>query len=151
MRNRQALRVIQEIEMAYTQLIYLSNLVKGQESQLGAILESAVRHNSEDHITGMLLYAEGNFLQVLEGDREPLNDLYGRLTHDTRHRRLLLLGFEAIDERLFPGWSMGFAAADASQRIEYLRFGATSQFDPYRLTGPAALGLLTKKLLGVEI
>ena len=37
---------------------------------------------------------------------------------------------------------MGFAAADASGRRVYLRHGASSRFDPYQLTAPAALALL---------
>ena len=127
-----------------SRLIYASEATEAlNPEKVATLLAQARSHNERRDITGMLIFNSRCFLQVLEGDREPLNDLYGRLTHDTRHRRLLLLGFETIGERLFPGWSMGFAAADASQRTEYLRFGATSQFDPYRLTGPAALGLLT--------
>ncbi len=126
-----------------SRLIYASVATEAlNPEKVQTLLAQARNHNERHDITGMLIFNSRCFLQVLEGDREALNELYGRLTHDTRHRRLLLLGFEAIDERQFPGWSMGFAAADALQRTQYLRFGATSEFDPYRLTGPAALGLL---------
>ncbi|NDG41824.1 MAG: BLUF domain-containing protein [Betaproteobacteria bacterium] len=127
-----------------SRLIYASEATEAlNPEKVETLLAQARCHNEQRDITGMLIFNSRCFLQVLEGEREPLSDLYGRLTHDTRHRRLLLLGFESIGERLFPGWSMGFAAADASHRTEYLRFGDTSQFDPYRLTAPAALGLLT--------
>jgi hypothetical protein len=38
------------------QLIYLSDLLHGQEKELPSILETSVRRDGEDGITGMLLY-----------------------------------------------------------------------------------------------
>lgn len=127
-----------------SRLIYASEAAESlNPDKVEALLAQARVNNERRDLTGMLIFNSRCFLQALEGDRETLSALYGRLTQDSRHRRLLLLSFEAIGERQFPGWSMGFAAADASHRTEYLRFGASSLFDPYRLTAPAALGLLT--------
>ena len=61
------LQGLQQETMALTELIYVSNLVGESEHELGAILESSVRHNQLNGITGMLLYYRGGLMQVLEG------------------------------------------------------------------------------------
>lgn len=72
--------------MALVQLIYVSSLVSlDMESELGKILESSVRHNLENGITGMLLYSGGNFIQVLEGDQDKVGETYERILADPRH------------------------------------------------------------------
>lgn len=111
--------------MAYTQLIYLSDLTNGQESELASILESAVRHNTEDHITGMLLYAEGNFLQVLEGEKDRVHATYARICKDPRHRNLVELTEEEVPERQFSDWSMGYKRLSAE---DIGRFPALAPF-----------------------
>ena len=61
------------------QLIYLSDLAGRDESVLADILASAVRHNTASGITGMLLYAGGNFLQVIEGEEDAVHETYKRI------------------------------------------------------------------------
>lgn len=92
--------------MAIHQLIYVSDLV-GDEAQLSTILESAVRHNQADGITGMLLYSGGNFLQVLEGAAEQVQATYDRICLDPRHKNCLILLEHDVPERQFGRWSMG--------------------------------------------
>lgn len=90
------------------QLIYVSDLVPGQEVALPSILATSVRRNAEDNITGMLLYAGGNIMQVLEGDEEAVHRTYARIDKDYRHRNTLVLSEEEITERSFPDWRMGY-------------------------------------------
>jgi hypothetical protein len=110
------------------QLIYLSDFV-ADEAALGDILASAVRHNTAAGITGMLLYAGGNFLQVLEGEADAVHATYRRIAQDRRHKNLNLLVEEEIGERQFDRWSMGFhALSDADQLrlpkfAPYFRYG----------------------------
>lgn len=108
--------------MAITQLIYVSDLVNRDEKQLPTILASAVRHNRENDITGMLLYSGGNFLQVLEGTKEQVRETYQRICRDLRHTNILILTQEEVDERHFSDWSMGYrklSEADVAQFPEY--------------------------------
>jgi hypothetical protein len=69
--------------------------------------------------------------------------VYGQIAKDPRHRRLVLLQAEAIDERHFGRRAMGFPPAQAAQNELYLRFGNKPRFDPFTMTAPAALGLLS--------
>ena len=103
-------------------LIYLSDLVDRKESELPNILKSAVRHNQQDGITGMLLYAEGNFLQVLEGEPAAVQATFARIGQDPRHRNVTVLLEEALQERHFSQWSMGYKqlrAADVQAFPQY--------------------------------
>jgi hypothetical protein len=108
-----------------------------------SILEHARAANQRNNLTGMLAFDAAGFLQVLEGSREVVSRVYGRIAQDTRHRRLVLLEVAAIDERQFGRWTMGFAPATVARSELYLRFGVEPRFDPFRMTAPAALALLS--------
>jgi hypothetical protein len=79
------------------------------ESQIPQLLESARRNNAARDITGMLLYVEGNFFQILEGDESTVNAVFERIRGDTRHGRITQIIHEPIFERAFSEWTMGFA------------------------------------------
>ncbi|MBK1828736.1 BLUF domain-containing protein [Haloferula rosea] len=89
-------------------LIYKSQTswdLLSNESLLELAESSAVR-NGEDDITGLLVLSGEAFLQVLEGPVDPVNDLYLKISRDTRHGSLRLLTYEPITERLFKDWAM---------------------------------------------
>ena len=115
--------------MAFTQLIYVSDLVNRNEAELAPILESAVRHNTADGITGMLLYSGGNFLQVLEGYDAQVRATYERICHDPRHSNVTVLTEEEVPERDFSNWCMGYRQLGAQdvakfpQYAPYFKFG----------------------------
>ena len=77
---------------------------------------SVFRKNNQAHeITGLFLYnCYGTFIQVLEGDSNVVKPLYEKISKDTRHRRVNLLGENEIQERSFPDWRMGFKNLDQS-------------------------------------
>jgi hypothetical protein len=67
-------------------LIYVSRA--GEQfgtGELTHILESAVRHNTAQSLTGMLLYSNGNFMHVLEGEEAAVDETYSRIQQDPRH------------------------------------------------------------------
>ena len=115
--------------MKLVQLIYVSALVEHNESALSAILESAVCHNQQNGITGMLLYAEGSFIQVLEGDEPAVLETFDRVSVDTRHRNVTRLTLEPVAERHFSQWSMGYKrlrpqdVQSFPQYAPYFRYG----------------------------
>lgn len=126
-----------------TRLIYASEACAPlNASAVDDILRNARAKNSRHDITGMLMFDRQAFLQVLEGDRQRLSELYVSLARDDRHRRLALLQCGPVDERLFAAWHMGFMAADAAHCRLLLRYTASSLFEPHRLTAAAALSLL---------
>jgi len=91
------------------QLIYASSAWQLlSQDEIMHILEVSRRKNAERNITGILLYKDGNFLQVLEGDEEAVSRLYQTIERDQRHKGLILLAKRKIAEREFPDWSMAF-------------------------------------------
>ncbi|MEM7292297.1 MAG: BLUF domain-containing protein [Pseudomonadota bacterium] len=77
-------------------------------AELEAILEQSRRNNAKRNMTGILLFDDGAFFQVLEGDRKAVDSLFKKLKTDTRHTRINKLISEPIEERSFGDWSMGY-------------------------------------------
>ena len=114
--------------MGLVQLIYLSDLAAKDESEIAPILKSAVKHNSKNGITGMLLYSGGNFLQVLEGEKAAVDETYARICRDPRHRNTVLLTEEPVTERHFANWQMGYRQLGAKHAASLPRYAPYFQF-----------------------
>ena len=78
------------------------------DQQLDELLTEARHYNEKNQITGMLLYADGSFLQVIEGDEPILRKTFSSICADQRHKDIKTLFDETIDIRNFSEWSMGF-------------------------------------------
>jgi hypothetical protein len=92
-------------------LTYLSTAMEPfTEAELLELLETSRRNNHGAGLTGMLLYADGHFIQTLEGDRDDVEATFARISSDPRHRDILVALRDEVDDRVFPQWSMGFDA-----------------------------------------
>ncbi len=78
------------------------------EEDLALLLAQCRENNSALGITGMLLYKDGNFMQVLEGEEEAVRKLYAKIEGDPRHNGTIPLLRGHQEKRQFPDWSMGF-------------------------------------------
>jgi hypothetical protein len=78
------------------------------DADLTILLQKARVNNTRLNVTGMLLYKEGNFLQLLEGEEQVVMDLYEFITTNTDHHSATILDKAEISERIFGDWSMGF-------------------------------------------
>jgi FAD-dependent sensor of blue light len=93
------------------QVVYSSAAVEVfSEAQLTELLARARVNNQRLGVTGMLLYHEGSFLQVVEGEAEVLEALFKTISRDKRHHRVVPLLKRPVEERHFGNWKMGFAA-----------------------------------------
>ncbi len=80
-------------------------------------------------LTGVLLYSEGNIMQVLEGEQEQVQALFSRIAADVRHRGVTRLADGPVPERAFADWSMRFRAVESSdfqQHVERLSGASVS-------------------------
>jgi hypothetical protein len=114
--------------MEILQLVYLSHATEAfnYDSDIDAILDHANRFNKEQAITGMLLFRGGVFLQLLEGPKEAVQNLYGKIATDNRHTSLKLLVKQNTTERLFENWSMAFTSIDD---IDYKKMSELIDWD----------------------
>ena len=88
------------------------------EHELTALLVQARASNARSGVTGMLLYKDGAFLQVLEGETESVHEIFRRIEADRRHNGVQVLLEETIEQRDFPDWSMGFEKLEGSKLDE---------------------------------
>lgn len=91
------------------QIIYVSTTTKTpSESDLVKLLETARARNISRRITGMLLYSNNTYLQLLEGESKAVLDLYDKICRDSRNQGNTILQQSEVFTRDFPDWSMGF-------------------------------------------
>ncbi len=94
-------------------LIYVSTAVAPMsEEDLVSLLHQCRARNERHRITGMLLYRDGHFMQVLEGEEANVMRIFKDIEHDRRHKNVDVLRAEYIQNREFPNWTMGFHNID---------------------------------------
>ena len=104
---------------ALISLTYMSTAtVPFQSDDLVTLLGESRRNNHAAGLTGMLLYADGHFIQTLEGPPEAVDTTYRRISLDSRHRDVIVALRDDVTERLFGEWSMGFEELEAQQLSE---------------------------------
>lgn len=96
-----------------SQIIYRSIAVgHPTELDLHPILVTARTFNADHDVTGMLLYRQRVFVQLLEGPEGVITQLYRRIAADERHRNVETLVEAPIEKRRFARWSMAFQVFD---------------------------------------
>lgn len=99
------------------ELSYLSEAVSDM-SFLGLmrLLESARAFNQQNGITGILLYDNQQFGQIIEGERASVMKAWKRIQEDKRHHRIELLEIREILERSYPDWLLRFYGGETLTR-----------------------------------
>ncbi|HWT08685.1 MAG TPA: BLUF domain-containing protein [Roseomonas sp.] len=113
-------------------------------SVLDEILVQSHRNNPRRGITGLLCFTDDVFVQVLEGGRDEVCELYNAIVRDERHSQVRLLTFEEISERRFGNWTMGQVDVKAVNPSLLLKYSKTAGLDPFTITGQATMALLTE-------
>ena len=134
-------------------LLYASRSAKPVAPEvIDSILAQSRKHNPELGITGILCQSGDVFMQVLEGGRMAVNQLYNQIVRDERHRDVVvLLHYEETGERRFAGWTMGqvnVAKVNASLLLKYCE---TPDLDPYAMSGKAAMAFLEELIATAQI
>lgn len=90
-------------------IIYLSSAVNPMNDfELDELLLKAKNNNLRNNISGILLHIDGDFLQVLEGEKQNVIALFEKIKHDPRHQSILTVIEGKIQNRQFKDWSMGY-------------------------------------------
>jgi hypothetical protein len=100
-------------------VVYVSSeAMRFSEQDLSTLLEESRARNLVSEITGLLLYKDGNFMQLLEGAQEVVVSVLAKIKCDVRHRGVRVLMEEDISHREFSDWSMGFKKLGAETATE---------------------------------
>lgn len=110
-------------------IVYVSQAVKPfNASELGDLLEYSRVRNASDEVTGLLVYryntdyGRGNFLQVLEGPDDKLDNVWNRIASDSRHHTIVVIEEGSLETRMFSDWSMGFKNVEARDLADFEGF-----------------------------
>nr|WP_235727257.1 BLUF domain-containing protein [Hymenobacter siberiensis] len=99
----------------YQRLYRSRSTYRPSEAQLREMLALARLHNSRKQITGLLLYSEGIFVQMIEGPAAEIRELYARIQCDSRHTQVETVSESLLPKRKFAEWSMDFDLAEAPE------------------------------------
>ncbi|MEE4244304.1 MAG: BLUF domain-containing protein [Kangiellaceae bacterium] len=90
------------------ELVYTSQSISLlDEGDVDSILDGAHEKNAKLNISGILIYNDGVFLQLIEGPRDSINQLFQSISHDARHFDINLISFSEVTQRNFESWEMG--------------------------------------------
>jgi AcrR family transcriptional regulator len=105
------------------------------DAALHGLVERARARNSNQAITGQLLYRRRQFVQLLEGPEDAVETLFTAIRQDKRHHSLRLILRRDVTGRAFPDWAMAVAGepgaaspADVQRTIESMQFGGNVTF-----------------------
>ncbi len=112
-------------------VVYLSSATQHFPPEaLEELLVGAREANGAIGVTGVLIYHDGSFLQVLEGPRERVMATVDKIKADPRHAGVIILENRACLRTTFPDWSMGYLGVDEltdGQREGYFELSAAAR------------------------
>jgi hypothetical protein len=115
-------QVLDLLKQSTYQVLYHSRATqRPTEAQLQELLQYSRSYNTQHQITGLLLYSDGYFVQVLEGAEEAVKVLYEQIQRDARHTQVVTVSAGAEPARLFADWSMGFGYVTESEAGQVLQ------------------------------
>lgn len=123
-------------------IIYLSSAIKIlSDDEINDLLTISRENNLKHDITGLLLYSEGNFIQILEGSKENVLKIFEKIKHDSRHRNIITVIKEPIANRTFSDWSMGYSLLDPSFLNKH------PEINPFRFKSSAYIDRIVKTFI----
>lgn len=116
------------------ELIYTSTASNKMEADdLLFLLDQSRTKNARLAVTGLLLYCDRQFMQLIEGEKEVILSLWETIRADERHIFPKVVYEGPIERRGFADWSMGFRELDEIDvrklhgYSNYLQQGFTSE------------------------
>jgi len=129
--------------MSLIRLMYCSKPAPSfQPGHIKEILHLARERNQAACVTGALVFHRKWFLQVIEGSRGAVTELFLRIARDPRHEQVHLMECVDVHERHFGEWNMAYCADTDAMRGTVLRFAGTSEFAPTEMSATSALRLM---------
>jgi hypothetical protein len=130
-------------------LIYVSTAAHPfSKEELIAILQQSHARNKELGVTGLLLYRDSNIIQVLEGEKTVVRQLFKDREADPRHYGVLRLTERPIKHRQFADWRLSFKDHDDSALAELPGYSQFMNLPPNPNTSPSGRDTACKLLDG---
>jgi hypothetical protein len=112
------------------QMIYSSQANSAMTmSDLEAILIDARTGNEERNVTGVLVYVDRVFLQILEGEKETLLQLMRSIAADKRHSGVTVFYEAEVERPMFSNWRMAHIDARPDQMAAWAGLEGTARIE----------------------
>ena len=117
----------------FTIAYHSRNLIEEQTldstAEVQRLLEQSRARNERLGITGALLFNEGRFVQILEGDEAAVLEVMDIIMRDPRHTDIDVLPARYVRERTFAQWSMAFVGASPQAKNYYRDFSLREKLE----------------------
>lgn len=102
---------------------YVSTAVAGlPEEEIQNLLKLSSRNNNKSEITGILLFSNGNFFQVLEGEKSVVEKLFDTIKQDERHYDIIPIFTRKVQDQKFNSYENAFLSLDSTYNREELDY-----------------------------
>jgi hypothetical protein len=102
-------------------LIYTSKAINiPSEEALRKLMQQCLPLNKRLSISGLLIYINGCYLQVLEGEKKQVLDLYDKIRKDERHDKIITLIEGDLTQCNYPQWTMEFIAKRKVAKLNFV-------------------------------
>lgn len=86
-------------------ICYVSTASPGlTDAEIKKMLETAEKNNSRNDVKGLLLYSEGNFFEIIEGNKDHIIKLFSEIQNDKRHHNIIQIVGKEISSPAFDGF-----------------------------------------------
>jgi hypothetical protein len=93
---------------------------------LEQILTDARVGNQARDVTGALIYVDGVFIQIIEGEKDVVRDLMASIASDSRHHSVKVFYEAEVDARAFESWRMAYLSPTAREMSTWAELPATA-------------------------
>jgi len=98
-------------------ITYVSTAKKELSStEIDDLLTTSKKNNNKKSITGVLLYKDGNFLQLIEGKKTEILTLFETIIKDERHTNIIKIFGKEKDSKPFDGYHVDFVT---NKKLQY--------------------------------
>ncbi len=118
---------------------------------IDSILEKSRMNNPRQGITGILCFFDDIFIQLLEGGRDEVCELFNAIIRDDRHLNVRMLSYEEISERRFGSWTMGQVNIAKVNPTLLLKYSEKAVLNPFGCSGRATMALLEELVATASI
>jgi hypothetical protein len=96
---------------------YLSTANKDlNQDEVAELLDLTEIRNNNAGVNGLLIYSDGNFFEVIEGEETKIKELFENIKVDPRHRNILIVFEKSIDKPLFDDKEANFISENTKHR-----------------------------------
>ena len=112
------------------QLMYSSRAVERMTAaSLEQILDDAREGNKARGVTGVLIYADGVFMQILEGDEGVVREVMASIERDSRHDAVKVFHESSVEKRAFGSWSMAYLTPSGEEMARWAGLEGTQSIE----------------------